>query len=292
MVGYVCTVAGGKGGVGKTTTAVNVAAALEQAGYDVVVIDADLGMSNLSAMLGVDVDTSIHEILAGGRAVSDALQQAQAGITIVPGEQSLEAFADADPANLKKVVKTLRNAYDVVIVDSGAGLSHETTVPLGLADGIVVVTTPDEVAMGDAAKTRELADRLDGTVLGTLVTRVKENTDVEALESAVDVSLLATVPEDVAATVDEPLVLNSPRSPAAEAYKKFANVLESLMFKATDPETIDVVYESAWFEDDYVATTDEMATAEGPDEEETATADADDDSEATDEDDGTFGLFN
>ncbi|PSP78764.1 septum site-determining protein MinD, partial [Halobacteriales archaeon QH_6_68_27] len=93
MAGYVCTVAGGKGGVGKTTTAVNIAAAVEEEGYDVVVIDADLGMANLAAMLEVEPEESIHEVLKGGNAVSAALTDVQGGITIVPGEQSLEAFA-------------------------------------------------------------------------------------------------------------------------------------------------------------------------------------------------------
>ncbi|MDG5777600.1 AAA family ATPase [Haloarculaceae archaeon H-GB2-1] len=292
MVGYVCTIAGGKGGVGKTTTAVNVAAALEKAGYDVVVLDADLGMSNLGAMLDVDVETSIHEILAGGRAVSDALTQAQGGLTVVPGEQSLEAFADADPANLKKVVKTLRNAYDVVLIDSGAGLSHETTVPLGLADGIIVVTTPDDVAVGDAVKTRELADRLDGNVLGALLTRVKQAGDAEDIGDRLSVELMAVVPEDVQATVDEPLVLNSPESPAAESYQNLSMVLESIFFKATDPADIDTVVEDAWFEEGYTASADAIDTATGPtaeaSEEETEEEAADDD----DDDDATFGLFN
>jgi len=147
--------------VGKTTTAVNVGAALQEKGHDVVVVDADLGMANLGAMLGIDHATSLHEILAGDAAVSEALTDAPGGLTIIPGEQSLDAFADADPAKLRQVIKTLRNAYDVVMIDTGAGLSHEVAVPLGLADGIILVTTPDDVAVGDTVKTPWLADRID-----------------------------------------------------------------------------------------------------------------------------------
>jgi septum site-determining protein MinD len=297
MVGYVCTIAGGKGGVGKTTTAVNVAAALQDAGYDIVVVDADLGMSNLGAMLGVDFETSIHEILGGGVPVRNALTETQGGVTIIPGEQSLEAFADADPANLQNVVKTLRNAYDVVIIDSGAGLSHETTVPLGLADGIIIVTTPDEVAVGDARKTKELAERVDGgEVLGALLTRAKADTDLDEIDARMDMHLLAAIPEDVSATEDEPLVYNSPESPAAEAYKEFSMVLESLFFRATDPSSVETVYDEAWFREGYVAATDE-ALVDGPDE---PTEDETDETESTEEttdeedadEDETFGLFN
>ncbi|NHN64315.1 MinD/ParA family protein, partial [Haloarcula sp. JP-Z28] len=54
MAGYVCTIAGGKGGVGKTTTAVNLGAVLQEMDYDVAVVDADLGMANLGSMLSVE----------------------------------------------------------------------------------------------------------------------------------------------------------------------------------------------------------------------------------------------
>jgi septum site-determining protein MinD len=250
MAGYVCTVAGGKGGVGKTTTAVNVAAAMEEEGYDVAVVDADLGMANLGAMLGVDPETSIHQVLAGGRAVSDALTDVQGGITIVPGEQSLEAFADADPAKLKKVIKTLRNAYDVVLIDTGAGLSHETTVPLGLADGVVLITTPDDVAVGDATKTAELAERVDGEVIGTVLNRTTTETDVEPIADRFDSKLLAVVPDDIEATADEPLVLNAPASPAADAYVRLTEHLLGIFFEGVEIDGIETAVDREWFVDE------------------------------------------
>ncbi|WP_436925595.1 MinD/ParA family ATP-binding protein [Halosimplex amylolyticum] len=249
MAGYVCTVAGGKGGVGKTTTAVNVAAAMEQDGYDVVVVDADLGMANLGAMLGVDPETSIHQILAGGRAVSEALTDVQGGITIVPGEQSLEAFADADPAKLSKVIKTLRNAYDVVLIDTGAGLSHETTVPLGLADGVVLITTPDDVAVGDAIKTAELADRVDGEVIGTVLNRTTTETDVEAIADRFNSKLFAVIPDDIEATAEEPLVLNAPESAAAEAYRQLTERLIGIFFEGVEIDEVETAVEADWFVD-------------------------------------------
>ena len=247
MAGYVCTIAGGKGGVGKTTTAVNIGVALEQNGYDTAVVDADLGMANLGEMLGIEHDESLHEILAGNSTVSAALTDAQGGITVIPGEQSLEAFAEADPAKLRKVIKTLRNAYDVVLVDTGAGLSHETTVPLGLADGILLVTTPDDVAVNDTVKTAELAERVDGTVIGTLITRVTRNTDVPAIDDSLDVPLLGVIPTDLEATENEPLVLNSPESDAADAYQQLTDSMERVFFEGTAGEDLDRIFEEEWF---------------------------------------------
>ena len=250
MAGYVCTVAGGKGGVGKTTTAVNIAAAVEEEGYDVVVIDADLGMANLAAMLEVEPEESIHEVLKGGNTVSAALTDVQGGITIVPGEQSLEAFADADPAKLKSVVRTLRNAYDVVLVDTGAGLSHETTVPLGLGDGVVLITTPDDVAVGDAVKTAELADRVGGEVLGTVLNRVTTETDVEGIAEQFEKPLLAVIPDDVGATETEPLVLNAPGSAAAGAFHQLSELLTGVFFEGETLEDVETIMETGWFLDE------------------------------------------
>ncbi|MFC7132549.1 MULTISPECIES: MinD/ParA family ATP-binding protein [Salinibaculum] len=269
MAGYVCTIAGGKGGVGKTTTALNVAAVLEAAGYDTVVVDADLGMANLGQMLGIDHDSSIHEILAGQATVDDALTETRGDVTVIPGEQTLEAFADADPANLREVITALREAYDAVLVDTGAGLSHETMVPLGLADGILLVTTPDDVAVSDTAKTADLADRVDGRVLGGLVCRVTGETDVAAITAAFDFPTLGVVPVDHDATGSEPLVLHAPDSPAAEAYELLGSTLADVFFEGADPAAGDLVFEASWFEDE----TDE------------------EDDEEDDDSGGRFGLF-
>jgi len=262
MAGYVCTVAGGKGGVGKTTTAVNIGAVLEEDGYDVVVVDADLGMANLGEMLGVDHEVSLHEILSGDATVSEGLADAQGGLTVVPGEQSLEAFAEADPAKLRKVIKTLRNAFDVVLVDTGAGLSHEVTVPLGLADGILMVTTPDEVAVGDTIKTADLADRVDGPVIGGIVTRVTRNTDVGAITDEFPFPTLGVVPVDLEATEQEPMVLNTPDSRASEAYRRLTESLEEVCFEGADPEDLFVVFEEGWFRDEDASAAEDAAEEE------------------------------
>lgn len=270
MAGYVCTIAGGKGGVGKTTTAVNVGAGLQELGYDVAVVDADLGMANLGSMLSVKPDRSVHEILSGNAAVSEALTDAPGGLTVIAGEQSLDAFADADPAKLRKVIKTLRAAYDVVIIDTGAGLSHEVAVPLGLADGIVLVTTPDEVAVGDTAKTAQLADRIDGTVIGGIINRVTRHTDVAEINDRLDFPLLAVIPDDPQATHEEPLVRNEPESPAADAYFRLTEALEGVFFENDTAEAdLDTIVDESWFLD----------------EDEEAESDEDDSG-------GVFGLFN
>lgn len=250
MAGYVLTVAGGKGGVGKTTTAINIGAVLESNGYNAVVVDADLGMANLGEMLEAEYDATIHDVLAGGTSVSAALTDAPGKLTIIPGEQSLEAFAEADPAKLRNVITTLKNAFDVVIIDTGAGLSHETTVPLGLADGILLVTTPDDVAVNDTTKTAELAGRVDGNVLGVLVARVTRETNVPSIDDKFGVPLLGVVPVDLEATQDEPHVVNFPESDASDAYRQLTVQLQRVFFEEADGDELDDVFDEEWFTED------------------------------------------
>jgi septum site-determining protein MinD len=300
MTGYVYTIAGGKGGVGKTTTAINVAVALQDAGHDVVVVDADLGMANLGAMLDIEHQPSLHQVLAGKAAVSDAITEGPGGITVVPGERNLEAFADADPAKLRKVVKALSTAYEIVLIDTGAGLSHETTVPLGLADGVLLITTADDVAIGDTVKTAQLADRIEGDVVGAVLTRANDDTNVSEVADKLDLEMLAVVPEDQDATQKEPLLINDPDSYAAEAYRRLASTMEEI-YEANTEGGVEPEQEFEPATSDTGDDADETES-EGTDEPETpigADADTDDtaaDSESDDDEDededGVFGLFN
>lgn len=231
MVGYVCTVAGGNGGVGKTITTVNLAAVLEAEGYDAVVVDADLGMPNVTEMLGVDHEGSLHDILAGRATVSETLTQGPGDMTIIPGEPALEAYAEADPGKLRTVIKTLRRAYDAVIVDTAAGLRRENTVPLELSDGVLLLTTPDHVSLTDTDKTGQLATRVDSDIIGAVIVRVTAETELRDIDDSFDFPVVGAVPNELDVVGDEPLVTESPDSDAAAAYRQLAVQLERVFFE-------------------------------------------------------------
>ncbi|MDZ7849603.1 MAG: P-loop NTPase [Halodesulfurarchaeum sp.] len=227
--GHVYAVASGKGGVGKTTTAVNLGAAFVEAGRSVVVVDVDLGMANLGDFLDVgSVETTLHDVLAGEASIDEAVVSAPGDFDAVVGSPGLEDYGRADPANLRGVVDDLRERYDVVVLDGGGGLSHDVTVPLGIADGVIVVTTPADAAITNAELTTELVERIGGTVEGMIVTRIggAGRATPEVVSDRLDLSVLGAVPEDgaIQMSMDEgtPLVSIDRESPAAQSYREIA----------------------------------------------------------------------
>lgn len=225
MSGRVYAIAGGKGGVGKTTTVTNLATALSAAGYDVVGVDVDLGMANLGPVLGVDPEeaSTIHNVLAGEAGVTAATYETERDFSVIPGTQALDDYAAADPSRLKYAVGPLRDEYDIILLDTSAGLSHEVMVPLGLADSVVLITTPDVVAIRDAAKTGELADRVGGSVEGVAVNRARDDAETQEVIDELGDEVLATIPEDSAITMTH--VVARTGSPAAKSFSDLAAYL-------------------------------------------------------------------
>jgi len=224
----VYAVASAKGGVGKTTTTAAVATILADSGADVVAIDADLGMANLAGAVGVTPgEITLHDVLAGEAEPETAVREGPSGLRVVPGAADLDAYAAADPSGLRGVVEAFADA-DYVFIDAGAGLSHDSTLPLAIADETLLVSTPERSALGDTEKTRQLTERLGGTVAGAAITRVTADTD-GVVTALLDAPILGRIPEDGAvaraATANDPLPAVAPDAPATRAYRDLARAL-------------------------------------------------------------------
>jgi len=231
MSDTVYAIASGKGGVGKTTTAINLGAMLADRGHSVVVVDTDLGMANLAGFLDFDVEEpTLHEVLAEEADADEAIYDAPGGIDVLPSATDIEAFAKSNPANLSRVVAPLREAYDYVLLDTGAGVSYDTLVPLALADATLLVATPDVASVRDTAKTGELSARVGTAVVGAVLTQRSSNIlSANDVESTLGTEVLAVVPSDEAVPMGvdagRPLASFAPNAAAGQAYRELAAVL-------------------------------------------------------------------
>lgn len=229
-------IAGAKGGVGKTTTSLNLAAALAERS-STVVVEFDLAMANTVDFLAIDcmpeVDVTLHDVLADTARVRRATYEAPGGFDIVPSGTTLEGYAATNPDRLVPVLKALGSTYDHVLIDVGAGLHRETLLPLAAADRTVLVSTPRVASVRDAQKTVELAGRVGGSIAGVVF--VKSGTGAapnpDRIASFLDVELLGHVPEDPAVPASQdagrPVVVHAPDSPAATAYTDVARRLSA-----------------------------------------------------------------
>src|SRR6056297_3341110 len=237
----VYAIASGKGGVGKTTTTVNLGTALAEAGQRVAIVDVDLGMANLAGFVSLTPDsTTLHDVLAGAVSIDDATYRLADNIVAVPSGTSLDEYAETSPEGLHDVVEELRSQFDYVFLDVGAGISHETVLPLGLADAVVLVSTPEPAAVHDTKKTIELTERSGGDVAGLVLTRTRPESDIshDDLADRLEVPLLGTIPEDAAAResvyAGTPLIVYDPDGPAAAAYRQLAAAVTGVEISAPD----------------------------------------------------------
>jgi flagellar biosynthesis protein FlhG len=146
-------VCGGKGGAGATTIAVNLSIALARLGSRVVLVDADMNHADVAALCQLESRDTISDVLSSRRTVHEVLTRGPAGIQIVAGAWSATAVPDCSPAAQDRLLAELdrlgRHA-DLVVLDVGSGLNHVVRRFWQAADGVLLVTTPDRVAIMDA----------------------------------------------------------------------------------------------------------------------------------------------
>jgi len=165
----ILAVCGGKGGVGKSTLALNLACEL-----DAVAVDADLATPDLPRGRGPD----LHDVLAGRAAPLEAVESVD-GIDLLPCSRSLAGARAADLTELPKALELVDRQFGRVVVDCPAGLARDVGYQIHGADAVVLVTTPDRAALLNAVRTRHLAGELDTPVASVVVNRATSDEDRE-----------------------------------------------------------------------------------------------------------------
>jgi len=223
----------GKGGVGKTTLASNLSAALSDLGENVIAMDANLTTPNLGLQLGMHlVPRTLHDVLKGNTRLRDAIYPHPYGFKVIPASLGLDDLKGVDVGRLPEISFSLLGKADYIIMDSAAGLGREALSALSASDEIIIVTNPDLPSVTDALKILKLAQESDIKLIGAVVNRIKGNKhelSKEEIEGLLGISIISEIPEDdnVSKSIAEkkPLIEYSPDSPAAIEIKHLASFL-------------------------------------------------------------------
>jgi flagellar biosynthesis protein FlhG len=149
----VIAVTSGKGGVGKTNLAVNLAVSLRMFGVNVLLLDADVGLGNVDVLLGLDVRYDLRDVLLHGRPLDHAIVDGPRGLKILPGASGVEAMTTLTEQQLDSFFAQLAefcSNMDIVVVDTAPGISASVISCLLAADDVLLVTNPEPTAITDA----------------------------------------------------------------------------------------------------------------------------------------------
>jgi len=149
----VLAVTSGKGGVGKTNIAANLAICLAASNERVLLMDADVSLANLDLVMGIRNRYNISHVVQGERTMEEVIQAGPGGLRVICGASGLDKLADMTQDQQHRLLQhlsALQHETDRIVVDTAAGISSGVVGFCLAADHVLVVTTPETTAMADA----------------------------------------------------------------------------------------------------------------------------------------------
>ncbi|NLL80705.1 MAG: MinD/ParA family protein [Tissierellia bacterium] len=148
----VYSIISGKGGVGKTNLTVNLAIKLQQMGKRVLLLDADVGMSNAHLVLGIEVKKNLLDLIENNLDLEDIIANGPYGVDLISGGEDLFLLEKLDKEKQEEIIRNLAELgnYDVLLIDNGAGINKHSLTFTILADEIILITTPEPTSITDA----------------------------------------------------------------------------------------------------------------------------------------------
>lgn len=246
----VITVTSGKGGVGKTSISINLAIQLSRLGKRVVVFDADFGLANIEVMLGVRPQYNLADMMFRGKDLTDIITQGEEGISFISGGSGIQELASMNREQvmfLTSRLMTLDKDADVIIVDTGAGISDSVLEFVLASTEVLLVATPEPTSITDAYALLKALNRKsefvkEDTSIKMISNRVKNDAEGQNLFEKMSVvsdkflnipiTYLGSVPMDEqiskAVMRQKPVSVISPDAPSAKAIKQIAERLLEL----------------------------------------------------------------
>jgi flagellar biosynthesis protein FlhG len=240
----VIAITSGKGGVGKTNISVNLAIKLASAGKRVVLLDADLGLANADVICNIDLPANLSHVIARRKDLNDVMVKAPGGFSLIGGASGLARMADLSDADRQRLVDAmgeLEKSADVILVDTGAGISPNVLAFTRAADEVLVITTPEPTAITDAYAVIKVISRDNAERrVSLLVNQVRNAEEARVVHERIAkvarqflnlrIYDAGSIPADeqVSGAVRKrsPFVISAPRCPASHAVAQLAMRLQ------------------------------------------------------------------
>ena len=254
----VVAITSGKGGVGKTFVSANLAAALAKRGRRVLVLDADLGLANLDVVLNLHPKVTLHDVFTGKATLDEAIIKAPGGFSVLLAGSGMVEYSRLTPEvrdEFLQVVRTLTPRYDVLLLDTGAGISDVVLFSVSLASEVLLVATPEPTSLTDAyAAIKVLATQQkrqhvrmvinqtarpgDGRTITTQLQQVLDRFVTNGTGRSVRLIHVGDIPADTAVREAvmrrQLLMVNTPGCPAALAVSELARKLDQTVISPTE----------------------------------------------------------
>ncbi len=245
----IITVTSGKGGVGKSSVSINLALMFRKQGKRVIIFDADFGLANIEVMFGVIPKYTLADLMFKGKELKDIITEGPEGVKFVSGGSGVARLVNLDHEQVKRMVyklSELENMADVIIIDTGAGISQSVLEFVAASPEVLLVTTPEPTSITDSyALLKALAmypdfDRNATKVMiaANKVTSVAESRNIYDKLSAVvgrflniKLDYLGAVPQDnyitKAIMKQKPVTLAYPSASSSKAFEAIEKRLET-----------------------------------------------------------------
>mgnify|MGYP005757843599 FL=1 len=256
----VITVTSGKGGVGKSNVSVNLAIQMSRLGKRAVILDADFGLANIEVMLGMRPQYNLADMMFRGKDVKDIISIGPEGIGFISGGSGLREMTNLNKDQILSLVRTmyeLDHYADVVIIDTGAGISDTVIELVASSSEILLVATPEPTSITDAYALLKTLHRHDGfdaesasiKMIGNRIQSYEEGKELYLKLNTVvnkflgmDMEYLGAIPYDEclprAVMQQQPVSLAYPDAPSARALLELAMVLEDEKREISPMDTV------------------------------------------------------